>query len=283
MISIKKLSFNYGKARPLFSDLDLTIDKGNIYGLLGKNGAGKSTLLKLMAGLLFPKEGTCEVLRYKPQNRHPDFLSQLYFVPEELYIPDIAIAAYQKMYAPFYPLFDHSQFENYLREFDIDASQHMTALSHGQKKKVVLSFGLASNCPLLILDEPTNGLDIPSKSQFRRLLAGAITDERTFIVSTHQVRDLANLIDPIIILENSKIIFQESVWDITQKLSFKLLYENHIPDNALFSERAPGGYQVVVPNMNGDETEVELEALFNAVVSNKQRIQEIFKQEKIYS
>ena len=280
MIYLNQLSFNYGKRKTLFSDLDLSIEKGNIYGLLGKNGAGKSTLLKLIAGLLFPDSGTCEVSGYRPCDRHPDFLSQLYFVPEELYVPEIAISTYEKLYAPFYPLFDHGQFKTYLSEFDIDASQNMQALSHGQKKKVVLSIGLATNCPLLILDEPTNGLDIPSKSQFRRLLAGAITDDRTFIVSTHQVRDMANLIDPIIILENSKIIFQESVYDTTQKLSFKLLYENRIPETALYSERVAGGYQVVLPNTDGDETDIDLEALFNAVVSNKGQISQLFNTNK---
>ncbi len=276
MIQLNQLSFNYGKRKSVFTDLDLSIEKGQIYGLLGKNGAGKSTLLKLIGGLLFPKSGDCNVLGYIPRQRHPDFLSQLYFVPEELYIPSIAIRSYQEMYAPFYPDFDVQAFDQYLQEFDIDATQHMDQLSHGQKKKVVLCFGLASNCPLLILDEPTNGLDIPSKSQFRKLLARAISDDRTFIVSTHQVRDLANLIDPIIILENSKIIFQESVQRITERLSFQLLFNNDQPQNTLFSERVPGGYQVVVPNTDGIETDIELESLFNAVVGNKTAIAQLF-------
>ena len=153
----------------------------------------------------------------------------------------------------------------------------MTDLSYGQKKKVILSFGLATNCKLLIMDEPTNGLDIPSKGQFRKILAGSITDDQTYIISTHQVKDLTHLIDAIIILENSEIVFHEHIGQIMEKLQFGVVQGMHAPDNVFYSERVPGGYVVVKENSDGVETEVEMEALFNAVTQNKTAIQELFK------
>lgn len=276
MINVNNLSFSYHKEQTLFRQLDLDIPPGNIYGLLGKNGAGKTTLLRLIAGLLFPQEGNITVMGHQPQQRTPSFLSEIFFIPEEMHVPAQKVSDFEQTYAPFYPKFDTNEFKNHLREFEITDDKKMTDLSYGQKKKVMMSFGLATNCRLLILDEPTNGLDIPSKSQFRKLLAGAITDVRTFIISTHQVRDMANLIDPIIILEDSKILFQQSLEEITRKLHFELLYSATMPEGTLYSERVPGGYMVVTENHEELDSEVDVEVLFNTVISNKSKIRELF-------
>ena len=272
MISMNNISYAYAKKQKLFNQLDLQVPKGNIYGLLGKNGAGKTTLLRLISGLLFPQEGSISVLGVQPQQRLPGFLSDIYFVAEELYIPNMTISAYKKMYAPFYPKFDHTAFGHYLQEFEVQPDEKMTSLSYGQKKKAMVSFGLASNCHLLLLDEPTNGLDIPSKSQFRKLLAGAITEERTFIVSTHQVRDMTNLIDPIIILEKGQIVFQQALEAVAQKLYFEPQYVAVPPEDAIYSERIPGGYVVVLENTKSEESEVDIEVLFNAVITQQEKV-----------
>ena len=283
MINLQNISFGYKKNAwsrsyvPLFESLDFQMEAGNIYGLLGKNGAGKTTLLKIIAGLLFPKAGETNVMGFTPKDRHPDFLADLYFIHEEMYVPDLTVTAYENLYAPFYPRFDHAQFDAHLNEFGLTKDKKMKTFSYGQKKKVLLSFGLASNCRLLILDEPTNGLDIPSKSQFRKLLATSITDDRAFIISTHQVRDMSNLIDPIIILENGKIIFQENIMDIMKKLSFSIQNNPSESSETLYSERVPGGYRIVSENLDGDETDVDIEALFNTVVTNKEKMNNLFK------
>ncbi len=276
MITINQLNFHYKKRSPLFSDLDLNVESGNICGLLGKNGAGKTTLLKLIAGLAYPKSGNLTVNGYNPADRLPAFLADLYIVPEEFYAPAMKINQFEKVYGAFYPKFSAEQFDTYLREFEIDRNNRMNKLSYGQKKKVLLSFGLATNSSLLILDEPTNGLDIPSKSQFRKLLAGSIDDDKCYIISTHQVRDMINLIDPVIILEDGKVIFQATIEEITNKLHFGLHFQESLIHDALYAERTPGGYLAVTPNITGEETEVDLEVLFNAVVTNKSRMQELF-------
>ena len=188
-VQADQLAFSYGKEK-LFSALDVGLDRGSMYGLLGKNGAGKTTLLRLIAGLLFPQSGSLEVFGEVPADRTPKMLSDIFFLSEEFSLPAMRISEYLKIYAPFYPNFDREVFDQRLKDFDILTDKKLNALSYGQKKKFLLSFGLASNASLCLLDEPTNGLDIPSKSQFRKVVASSLNDDRLFIISTHQVRDM---------------------------------------------------------------------------------------------
>ena len=277
MIQISDISFSYSSKKPIFDKLSLTLPSGNIYGLLGKNGAGKSTLLKIISGLLFPTDGTLDVVGFRPKDRYPHFLNEIYLVTEEFHLPSIKIEQYLSLYSPFYPRFNRSLFDEYINEFKLPRDQKLNALSYGQKKNFLLSFGLATDCKLLILDEPTNGLDIPSKSQFRKIVANAIHEDRSFIISTHQVRDMENLIDPIIILDEGKIVFFENYERISKKLS--ITRQAELPDNntLVYAESYLGAYTVVTENTNMEETSMNLEILFNAVVSNKSKINEIFK------
>lgn len=277
MIQIDNISFSYGQQQLLFDQFNLSLPPGNIYGLLGKNGAGKSTLLKIMVGLLFPEQGTIDVLGFRPEDRYPPFLREMYLLTEEFDLPAQSMERFVRLYSPFYPRFDHSLFDAYISEFKLPRKQKLTALSYGQKKKFLLSFGLATDCKLLVLDEPTNGLDIPSKSQFRKIIANAIHEERSFIISTHQVRDMENLIDPIIILDEGKIVFFQEYEQVSEKLL--IMKESTLPDDGslVYSESYLGGYTVVKENTTRQETSMNLELLFNAVVSNPDKINAIFK------
>ena len=277
MIRIENISFSYGQKPPLFKGLNLSLPSGNIYGLLGKNGAGKSTLLKIISGLLFPTHGDLDVLGFRPKDRYPDFLNEIYLVTEEFHLPSMKIEQYLSLYSPFYPRFNRSLFDEYINGFKLPRDQKLTALSYGQKKNFLLSFGLATDCKLVILDEPTNGLDIPSKSQFRKIVANAIHEDRSFIISTHQVRDMENLIDPIIIMDEGSIVFFENYERISKKLA--MTRESELPDNNIlvYAESYLGAYTVVKENVKREETSMNLELLFNAVVSNKNKINEIFK------
>lgn len=277
MIQIENLDFGYGK-EILFKRLDLSIQSGSIYGFLGRNGAGKTSMLRIISGQLFPWQGACSVMGEDPRQRSPRMLSEMYFIPEEFYIPPVKPFEYVSMYAPFYPRFDSRRFENYVREFELPAGKKLSAYSYGQKKKFLIAFGLASGCSLLLLDEPTNGLDIPSKSQFRRLLAAAMTENQTFIISTHQVRDMENLIDPIIIVDDGAIIFNQSLENVSKRLAVRV--QQDVPDEAgaLYSEKVLGGYSVVVENEGEEETAIDLELLFNAVVSGSEKIRHLFAQ-----
>ena len=275
MIQIDNLSFAYSRKHPLFDDLKLHLPAGNIYGLLGKNGAGKSTLLKIIAGLLFPRHGALNVLGFQPRQRYPQFLQEVYLVTEEFYLPPLSAQEFLTLYSPFYPRFSYGMFEEYILEFGLPMDQKLNSLSYGQKKKFLLSFGLATDCRVLILDEPTNGLDIPSKSQFRKVVASAIHEERSFIISTHQARDIENIIDPIIIMDEGKVIFFQSYEEISRRLSISRLPE--LPEGGVvYAESSLGGHTVVMENTSGEETNMNLELLFNAVISNKELIREIF-------
>lgn len=279
MIKINNLNFAYKNKPPLFEQLNLTMSDGNIYGLLGKNGAGKTTLLKILCGLLFPQTGDCTVLGCKPEQRNVAMLREIYFIPEEFYTPPLKISEYIFLYAPFYPNFDRRAFERYIETFELPLNDRLTSLSYGQKKKLLIAFGLAANTHILILDEPTNGLDIPSKSQFRKLLTGVVDENRIIIISTHQVRDIGNLIDPIIILDEGDIIFHYTIEAISQKLSVRLEKSEPGENGALYWEKTLGGYVLINENNGAEDSNLDIELLFNAVISNRQRINEIFSRE----
>jgi ABC-2 type transport system ATP-binding protein len=277
MVQVQELSFGY-RRQPLFADLALELRPGNIYGLLGKNGAGKTTLLRLLAGLLFPDQGECAVMGYAAKDRLPGMLQDVFFLPEEFSLPPLRIGEYAALYGPFYPKFDETALKSFVREFELDATRRLTTMSYGQRKKFLLAFGLASGTRLLLLDEPSNGLDIPSKGQFRRLVASSLTDERTFLISTHQVRDVENLIDPIIILDEGRIIFEKTLAEIAGKIAVRVVQQVPNDVEVLYADKGLGGYVIVTERGAEPESQIDLEVLFNAVLGDRSRMQEIFKE-----
>ena len=274
MIQIENLDFNYGRRPKLFERLSLSLNSGCIYGLLGRNGAGKTTLLKIGMGLLFPKGGNCRVLGYESRERQPAMLADMMFVPEEFYAPDMSIRRYVDLYAPFYPAFSREQFRAYMNEMELSDGEHFNSFSLGQKKRAILAFALAANTRVLLLDEPTNGLDIPAKAQFRRLLASVAADNRCIVISTHQVRDVEKLIDSVVILDNGRITLNRSIEEITGKLSFRIVSD--LTGQELYAESSIGGYQALMPNTGEEPTQIDLELLFNATMTNPQAIKDIF-------
>jgi ABC-2 type transport system ATP-binding protein len=276
MIEINDLAFSYKKKKPLFNNLNLQLSEGRIHGLLGKNGAGKTTLLKLISGLLFPDGGEIKTLGYKPANRKPSMLQDIYFLFEEFTLPDFSIQKFKEIYSVFYPNFNESQFNEYLSEFEINDNEKLNSLSYGQKKKVLIAFGLACNTKLLIMDEPTNGLDIPSKSQFRKIMAGAIDENKCVIIATHQVRDLDNLIDSITILDQQDVIISEPIEKITEKLCFKVLSQNETEEKIFYSENGLRGHWAVVENDKNEDSKLDIEMLFHATFADKKRMKDLF-------
>jgi ABC-2 type transport system ATP-binding protein len=277
MIQIKNLSFGYSLDKKLYAGLNLTLESGRIYGLLGKNGAGKSTLLKNMAGLLFNTEGSVSVNDFDPHKRQPSFLQSIYFIPEQTYVPQLSIKRYVNLYAPFYPRFDESQFYAFLKELEVAPTGKLADLSFGQQKKFIIAFGLACNTSVILMDEPTNGLDIPSKSQFRKLMASVLTEDRLFLMSTHQVRDLDNLIDDVVIIDNGDILLKASVSDIADKLVFKTVQNIGELDTVLYAETSFNGTTIVKPNTKMEDSKVNLEHLFNAVTAHPSIIKTLFQ------
>jgi ABC-2 type transport system ATP-binding protein len=268
MIDIENLSFGYRPKKLLYKDLSLSLPSGAIYGLLGKNGAGKSTLLKNMIGLLFPTAGKVLINGFVPAKRLPSFLETIYFIPEEVYVPAITVAQYLNLFAPFYPLFDKEQLYSHLADLDVETAPKLNTLSFGQQKKFIIAFALACKTKILLMDEPTNGLDIPSKKRFRKLIAAVMNEDRTIFISTHQIRDLENLIDQVIIVDNGDLLLNASLDAIAGKLCFKTVDEIPASTTVLYEEDVLMGKAIVIENMFQQHTKVNLEHLFNAVTEN---------------
>lgn len=275
MVTVTDLHYSYSK-KSLFKGLTMQAMPGCIYGLLGKNGTGKSTFLYNLAGLLTPVHGNVTVNGYTPSKRQPGFLSDVFIVPEEFYLPDITINKYLKYNAPFYPFFLKDKFAEYLQEFDIPATSNLQGLSYGQKKKVLISFALAANTSLLLMDEPTNGLDITGKSQLRRIIAGAFDEKKCIIISSHQVKDLENLVDRVVIMDEGDIILNESLATIAEKLQFKISFDASEAAWAIYSEPFLRGHTIVTVNLDGVESKIDIELLYKATMANPKLMQSIF-------
>ena len=272
MITLKELSFSYSRKKEVLDRINLEVGSGHICGLLGKNGEGKTTLLNLLSGQIFPDQGSCLVLEEIPSERNARFLQQIFLLPEEISMPEVTAIEYIKMYAPFYPTFRDDICKACVESFEINLSDRLSKMSQGQRKKVAITLALAAHTPLLLMDEPTNGLDIPSKATFRRLVASLIDDNQTVIISTHQVRDLESLIDTVLILDQRQILLNKTLNEIGEKLYFGPLLQE---EKALYSEPTPQGTIGVTAREDKEETAVSLELLFNAAITYPKEIQRI--------
>jgi ABC-2 type transport system ATP-binding protein len=276
MIEIENLSFGYQRKSLLFDNLNLNLEMGHIYGLLGKNGAGKSTLLKNIAGLVHPLSGTCRVNGFNAAKRLPSFLQELFFIPEEIELPPLTANVFVRRTGHFYPKFDLKGFNKLLTEFDVSPDVNLAKLSFGQQKKVMISFGLATKTALLIMDEPTNGLDIPSKVQFRRIMAAALTDDRCMIISTHQIRDLDSLIDTLLILHNKEIVLNQSLDRISERLFFSSEGKAN-KDAILYKSPNAIGNNTISINHQDQYNKVDMELLFSAIIDGGNNVIESLK------
>lgn len=265
MLLIDNLSFSYpGRGRrKVLSDFSLSLESGSICGLLGPNGAGKSTLFYLIAGLLSPKSGRIDYNGFTPRRRDTAFLADLFLVPEEMEIPAMSLRSYVATNAPFYPRFSAEQMERYLRMFELDPDMHLRQASMGQRKKAFISFALACNTSLLLMDEPANGLDIPGKSAFRRAVVESMTDDRTVIISTHQVHDIDRIIDHVVIEDAERVLLNAPIHEVGERLNFRFTSDSAEAREALVAVPMPGGANIVEFNASGEDTsEVDLETLF---------------------
>lgn len=270
MITVDNLSYAYqGSKRKVFDNFSLTLQGSGIYGLLGKNGTGKSTLLYLISGLLRPKAGTVSIDGATSFSRTPEMLADIFLVPEEFEMPEISLEQYVRLNSVFYPHFSHDLLMECLKDFDVDPGSNLKGLSMGQKKKVFMSYAIATNTRLLLMDEPTNGLDIPSKSLFRKVIASHMDESRTLIISTHQVHDIENLLDHIVIIDNSRVLLDASTGDITLRYAFRTIPTEEAA-SAVYAEPSAGGMKAILRREDDEpETQIDLELLFDAAISGK--------------
>jgi len=293
MITINDLGFTYGETgglgsisldkkkghilptdRYVLRNITMNLEEGCIYGLLGENGVGKTTFLTLLSGLKKPQLGEIDIDGHKPYDREPSFLADQYYLSDEVAAVNMKAIDYARNYGKFWENFDIGKFKEVMEVLENDTEQKMTRMSFGQLKKTYIAFALACNTKYLFMDEPTNGLDIPSKAQFRKAVTKYTSEDSVILISTHQVRDLENIIDPIIILDRQDVLLNATIAEISEKLYFD--YSSEPMENALYREMIPGGNIQVCLNQTGEDSKVNLEALFNTVHQHKELIKGIF-------
>ena len=293
MITINDLGFTYGETgglgsisldrkkghilptdRYVLRNITMNLEEGCIYGLLGENGVGKTTFLTLLSGLKKPQLGEIDIDGHKPYDREPSFLADQYYLSDEVAAVNMKAIDYARNYGKFWENFDIGKFKEVMEVLENDTEQKMTRMSFGQLKKTYIAFALACNTKYLFMDEPTNGLDIPSKAQFRKAVTKYTREDSVILISTHQVRDLENIIDPIIILDRQDVLLNATIAEISEKLYFE--YSSEPMENALYREMIPGGNIQVCLNQTGEDSKVNLEALFNTVHQHKELIKGIF-------
>lgn len=257
MIEMNDLYAGYGKKYAVLRGLDGTIVEGHIYGLLGANGSGKTTLMKTWAGALHPMSGHINVSGNYPADRKINFLASTIYMPDEISFPPLSVAAFEKTYGRFYPKFSHEEFNSYLNTLDFSFGMRIDRLSTGNSKKLFIAFAIACNPSLLLMDEPTNGLDIESKKAFRHILAELNTTDSVVVVSTHQVADLNNLLSAVIVLRDGDMVLNTTLDTISEKLCFGGVSAMDV----LYSD----GLRSISLNNNGEYTDVDVELLYHAI------------------
>ena len=269
MLKINDITFGYKrKGTPVFNHFNMELESDSIYGLLGKNGAGKSTLLYLMCGLLRPQDGEVFFNGKPVAGRRPEILEDVFIVPEEFELPPLKLSTYVKINAPFYPHFSEQLLKDCLQDFELPEDIHLGGLSMGQKKKAFIAFAIATNTRLLLMDEPTNGLDIPAKSCFRRVVARQMREDRTIVISTHQVRDVDALLDHVAVVDHSRILLNASTSDITSCFAFEQRSAGEDVSDALYVQPNMMGNAVIARNRDNCDSQLNLELLFNALMEN---------------
>lgn len=266
MIEIKDLEFSYtSKALPALSRISARIEPG-VHLLAGENGAGKTTLLRLLAGVVPPNSGRCEINGTPAASDNPDEIGRTFILEEDMFFPAKNIRKFADSHSPFYPRFSQEIFENNLKAFGLSGHEPFKSLSLGNRKKSQLAYVLALGVDLLLLDEPTNALDIQSKTILRSMLASSIGDDQTVIVATHNVGELDTLYDGCIMISRSQLLFAGSRHDVTEKLAFEVRRMN--PDNAIYSETQIGRVLCIFPASPDLPTDIDWRLFYSSLHSN---------------
>lgn len=273
MIKVENISYRYKSKLPIFNGISFEIGNG-IYGLLGENGVGKTTLMHLICGLLFPQNGKCCIDGKDTAERHPGLLSSYFFLPEEMKMPTESIAQFAARHSVFYPHFSRKEFELNLEELRIDKHRKLSSVSFGQQKKAMLAYAFALHTSYIILDEPTNGLDITSRQALNRMISRSMNDESTLLISTHQAHDFEKLLDHLIILGEGEIVLNQSLDEISNRLLF--VRTSTLPEESIYSEEDLSGYFSIIPNTEEEENTPDIELLYKSILQQPEKIKKVF-------
>ena len=179
MVELRGVSFGYQSDKNVLDNLNLRLKEGRFYGLLGMNGSGKTTLLKLIAGKLFAHGGEIYVDGRNSRKRKVETLREVFMLPADFIFPDMRLEHFLTIYSKFYPKFRAEVLDDCLVNFEIRRDiEHLDKLSLGEKHKVAFSIALSLGTKVLLLDEAANGMDIPARKMFRKLLMKHVREDQ---------------------------------------------------------------------------------------------------------
>jgi ABC-2 type transport system ATP-binding protein len=210
LLTIRNLSKSFGR-KAILKNFDLMLEKGKVYGLLGKNGAGKTTLIRMIMGIIPPDKGDIIYKGHTLKFGDAAYKREIGFIPEDsIFFSWMTIKEILKFNASFYPTWNNAKAEEYLDRLSLDNKVKIKHLSRGMKLKVGLIVALAAEPEFLILDDPTSGLDVPTRQDFLKDIIKKILEGGTTILfSSHLVHELEGIIDKLGILHNGNLIIED--------------------------------------------------------------------------
>jgi len=241
IIETRDLSIQFGSKLAL-NNLNLNIKASGIHSIVGSNGAGKSTLFKLLLGVISPTSGECYILGQNSQKLKPLDRGNIGFVNEEHTLPDwMQVDALIDMEKSFYPKWNDVVYQQVIGNFNVSHKQKISHLSRGERAGVNLACALAKRPKILILDEPTLGLDVVAKQAFlESLLFTEKNDECTVIYCSHQMDEVERVADQLIVMEQGQLINSSTPEAFCQRIHYWVVdYSGQIPN----SELIPGFLQ----------------------------------------
>lgn len=230
IIETKNLTKNYGKNRGI-QDVNISVKEGEIFGFIGPNGAGKSTTIKTLLNFIYPTSGSSKILGMDIVKDSSKIKEHIGYVPSEVrYYDDVKVKDIIKYSKSFYPKIDQEYVNKICNELELDMNKKMGELSLGNKKKVSIAQALIHSPKLLILDEPTNGLDPLMQNKLFNILLKEKEKGNTVFLSSHNLTEVQNLCDRACVIKEGKIIDIIEIEKETSKLSLKVtLTSSDIP------------------------------------------------------
>lgn len=212
--------FRFGGKGFCLKNVSITLERGYILGLIGRNGAGKSTLLRILMQSISRKSGTMEIAGYNVATHAQKAKQCIGYVGEDFwFLPKETLRENGRVFGAFFPEYDETIFLEYLKKFEIGADKTGGQLSKGETTKAQLAFALAHKPELLLLDEPTGGLDPVVRREFLSVLQSELLEEKMSIIfSTHITEDLDKVADYVAMIDKGELLFFETKEELTERL-----------------------------------------------------------------
>jgi len=267
ILKIENLSKSFGR-KIVLENYNMTLEKGKVYGLLGKNGEGKTTLIRIIMGVIPADKGEIFYKNKRVKFNDTSYKKEVGYIPEEnIFFGWMRMKELLDFNSSFYPTWNHQKAEEYLKRFSLDKKTKIKNLSRGMKLKLGLIVALASEPELLILDDPTSGLDVPTRHDFLKDIIREILESGTTILfSSHMVHELEGIIEHLGILHNGNLILDEyfqKVKSLTKRV--RITFDRSPPDKigigGILTEQKNGSRKELVIYPWNEEKEKKIKAL----------------------